>query len=426
MLQVNFIRENKERVLAGLKTRNYAGTRLEIVDQVLALDDRRKSTQTELDSILAANNKLSKEIGGLYKAGKREEAEGLKAQVESQKGKVKELEGALRQIKEDLTNGLLEIPNVPNPKVPAGNTDEDNEVFQDWPETLPEMGDKALPHWELGEKYNLFDFGLGAKITGAGFPLFRGTGARLQRGLINFFLDEAHKAGYEEIIPPLLVNEDSARATGQLPDKEGQMYHATKDNLYLIPTAEVPVTNVYRDVIISEKDFPIKMTGHTPCFRREAGSYGKDTKGLNRVHQFDKVEIVQIVHPDKSYDVLQEMLKHVEGLLQKLELPYRILTLCGGDLGFTSALTYDFEVYSAAQKRWLEVSSVSNFETYQSNRLKVRFKGTDKKTQLAHTLNGSALALARIVAALLENNQTEDGIKLPKALHSYVGMEVIC
>ena len=426
MLQVNFIRENKERVLAGLKTRNYAGARLEIVDQVLALDDRRKSTQTELDTILAANNKLSKEIGGLYKAGKRAEAEGLKAQVESQKGKVKELESAMRQIKEDLTNGLLEIPNVPNPKVPAGNTDEDNEVLQDWAGDLPDMGDKAQPHWELGEKYNLFDFGLGAKITGAGFPLFRGKGARLQRGLINFFLDEAHKAGYEEIIPPLLVNEDSARATGQLPDKEGQMYHATKDNLYLIPTAEVPVTNVYRDVIINEKDFPIKMTGHTPCFRREAGSYGKDTKGLNRVHQFDKVEIVQIVHPEKSYDVLQEMLNHVEGLLQKLELPYRILTLCGGDLGFTSALTYDFEVYSAAQKRWLEVSSVSNFETYQSNRLKVRYKGADKKTHLAHTLNGSALALARIVAALLENNQTEEGIKLPKALHSYVGMEVIC
>ncbi len=426
MLQVNFIRENKERVLAGLKTRNYAGARLEIVDQVLALDDRRKSTQTELDTILAANNKLSKEIGGLYKAGKRTEAEGLKAQVESQKGKVKELESAMRQIKEDLTNGLLEIPNVPNPKVPAGNTDEDNEVLQDWAGDLPDMGDKAQPHWELGEKYNLFDFGLGAKITGAGFPLFRGKGARLQRGLINFFLDEAHKAGYEEIIPPLLVNEDSARATGQLPDKEGQMYHATKDNLYLIPTAEVPVTNVYRDVIINEKDFPIKMTGHTPCFRREAGSYGKDTKGLNRVHQFDKVEIVQIVHPEKSYDVLQEMLNHVEGLLQKLELPYRILTLCGGDLGFTSALTYDFEVYSAAQKRWLEVSSVSNFETYQSNRLKVRYKGADKKTHLAHTLNGSALALARIVAALLENNQTEEGIKLPKALHSYVGMEVIC
>ncbi|MEM1121437.1 MAG: serine--tRNA ligase [Bacteroidota bacterium] len=425
MLQVNFIRANKDRVLAGLKTRNYTDARLGIVDTVLELDDRRKSTQTELDALLANNNKLSKEIGGLYRTGKREAAEGLKAQVDSQKGKVKELEAAVRQIKEDLTNALLEIPNVPNPKVPAGDTDEDNEVFQDWKGDLPDLGEEALPHWELGEKYKLFDFGLGAKITGSGFPLFRGQGARLQRGLINFFLDEAHQAGYEEFIPPLLVNEDSARATGQLPDKEGQMYHATKDNLYLIPTAEVPVTNVYRDVIINEKDFPIKMTGHTPCFRREAGSYGKDTKGLNRVHQFDKVEIVQIAHPEKSYEVLQEMLQHVEGLLKKLELPYRILTLCGGDLGFTSALTYDFEVYSAAQKRWLEVSSVSNFETYQSNRLKVRYKGADKRTHLAHTLNGSALALARIVAALLENNQTAEGIKLPKALHSYVGMDTI-
>lgn len=425
MLQVNFIRENKERVLAGMQTRNYKGERLAIIDEVLALDDRRKSTQTELDTMLANNNKLSKEIGGLYRQGKREEAEGLKAQVESQKGKVKELEATMRQIKTDLTNGLLEIPNVPHPNVPPGNSDEDNEIFQDWDKELLDLGKSALPHWELGKKYNLFDFELGVKITGAGFPLFRGKGARLQRGLINFFLDEAYKAGYEEIMPPLLVNEDSARATGQLPDKEGQMYHATKDNLYLIPTAEVPVTNVYRDVIINEKDFPIKMTGHTPCFRREAGSYGKDVKGLNRVHQFDKVEVVQIVHPEKSYEVLQEMVKHVEGLLIKLGLPYRILTLCGGDLGFTSALTYDFEVYSAAQKRWLEVSSVSNFETFQSNRLKVRFKGANKKTQLAHTLNGSALALARIVAALLENNQTAEGIRLPAVLHRYVGMEVI-
>ena len=425
MLQVNFIRKNKERVLAGLQTRNYKGERLAIVDTVLALDDRRKSTQTALDTILANNNKLSKEIGGLYRQGKREEAEGLKAQVESQKGKVKELEAAMRQIKTDLINGLLEIPNVPHSNVPPGNSDEDNEVFQDWDKELLDLGETALPHWELGKKYNLFDFELGVKITGAGFPLFRGKGARLQRGLINFFLDEASKAGYEEILPPLLVNEDSARATGQLPDKEGQMYHATKDNLYLIPTAEVPVTNVYRDVIINEKDFPIKMTGHTPCFRREAGSYGKEVKGLNRVHQFDKVEVVQIVHPEKSYEVLKEMVKHVENLLIKLELPYRILTLCGGDLGFTSALTYDLEVYSAAQKRWLEVSSVSNFETYQSNRLKVRFRGANKKTQLAHTLNGSALALARIVAALLENNQTEEGIRLPAVLHHYVGMEVI-
>ncbi len=425
MLQVNFIRANKERVLAGLQTRNYKADSVAMVDEVLALDDRRKSTQTELDTILANNNKLSKEIGGLYKQGKRAEAEGLKAQVESQKGKVKELEEAMRQIKTDLTNGLLEIPNVPHPTVPLGNSDEDNEVFQDWKEGLLDLDETALPHWELGKKYNLFNFELGVKITGAGFPLFRGKGARLQRGLINFFLDEAYKAGYEEIMPPLLVNEDSARATGQLPDKEGQMYHATEDNFYLIPTAEVPVTNVYRDVIINQKDFPIKMTGHTPCFRREAGSYGKEVKGLNRVHQFDKVEIVQIVHPDKSYEVLTEMVKHVESLLIKLELPYRILTLCGGDLGFTSALTYDFEVYSAAQKRWLEVSSVSNFETFQSNRLKVRFKGADKKTQLAHTLNGSALALPRIIAALLENNQTTEGINLPQVLHSYVGMEVI-
>ena len=425
MLQVNFIRANKERVLAGLQTRNYKADSVAMVDEVLALDDRRKRTQTELDTILANNNKLSKEIGGLYKQGKRAEAEGLKAQVESQKGKVKELEEAMRQIKTDLTNGLLEIPNVPHPTVPLGNSDEDNEVLQDWKEDLLDLGEAALPHWELGKKYNLFDFELGVKITGAGFPLFRGKGARLQRGLINFFLDEAYKAGYEEIMPPLLVNEDSARATGQLPDKEGQMYHATEDNFYLIPTAEVPVTNVYRDVIINEKDFPIKMTGHTPCFRREAGSYGKEVKGLNRVHQFDKVEIVQIVHPEKSYEVLKEMVQHVESLLIKLELPYRILTLCGGDLGFTSALTYDFEVYSAAQKRWLEVSSVSNFETFQSNRLKVRFKGGDKKTHLAHTLNGSALALPRIIAALLENNQTTEGIRMPKVLHNYVGMEVI-
>lgn len=425
MLQVNFIRDNKEQVIAGLQTRNYKGEGLAIVDKVLVLDDQRKSTQTELDTILAANNKISKEIGGLYKQGKREEAEGLKAQVENQKGRVKELEEEMRQVKVKLRDALLEIPNVPHPNVPPGNTDEDNEVFQDWSEDLPEMGADAQPHWELGKKYKLFDFELGVKITGAGFPLFRGKGARLQRGLINFFLDAAHKAGYEEFMPPLLVNEDSARATGQLPDKEGQMYHATKDNLYLIPTAEVPVTNVCRDVIINEKDFPIKMTGHTPCFRREAGSYGKEVKGLNRVHQFEKVEIVQIVHPDKSYEVLQEMVKYVEGLLQQLKLPYRILTLCGGDLGFTSALTYDFEVYSAAQKRWLEVSSISNFETYQSNRLKVRFKGSDKKTQLAHTLNGSALALPRIIAALLENNQTAEGIKIPKAIQSYVGMEII-
>ena len=421
MLQVNFIRANRDRVLAGLKIRNFKPENLKLLDYVLELDENRKQTQTELDTLLAENNKLSKEIGTLYRKGKSAEAEVLKANVEEKKVLVKELEGEMRQIKADLREGLLQIPNVPHPSVPPGNSDADNLVFQTWDEPLPSLGDDALPHWELAEKYNLIDFELGAKISGAGFPLFRGRGARLQRGLINFFLEEAFKAGYEEIAPPLLVNEDSARGTGQLPDKEGQMYYIEKDDLYLIPTAEVPVTNTYRNVIVEEKDFPIKLTGYTPCFRREAGSYGKEVKGLNRVHQFDKVEIVQIVHPDNSYDALKEMVAHVEGLLQKLELPYRILTLCGGDLGFTSALTYDFEVYSAAQKRWLEVSSVSNFETFQSNRLKVRFKDAGKKMRLAHTLNGSALALARIIAALLENNQTETGIKIPKALQPYMG-----
>ena len=425
MLQVNFIREHKNRVLAGLKIRNFEEEDLLIIDRILDLDDYRKKTKTELDSLLAENNKLSKEIGGLYHQGNREAAEELKAKVESHKGRVKELEEEMRQVKTKLTDGLLQIPNVPHASIPPGSCDKDNKIYQNWKGALPEKGEKALPHWDLGKKYKLFDFELGTKIAGAGFPLFRGNGSRLQRGLINFFLEEAYKAGYEEFTPPILVNEDSAQATGQLPDKEGQMYFVEKDNLYLIPTGEVPVTNVHRNVIVNEKDFPIKMTAYTPCFRREAGSYGKEVKGLNRVHQFDKVEIIQIVHPDKSYDTLKEMVKYVEGLLIKLELPYRILTLCGGDLGFTSALTHDFEVYSAAQKRWLEVSSVSNFETYQSNRLKVRFKGADKKTHLAHTLNGSALALPRIIAALLENNQTDKGIVLPAILHSYLGMEMI-
>jgi len=425
MLQVSFIRQHTDRVLSGLKTRNFKDENLGIIQEILTLDDQRKTTQQELDAILASNNKISKEIGGLFRQGKRAEAEELKSKVENQKDKVKELEEEMRKIKMALSDCLLAVPNVPHASVPAGNSEADNEIFKDWNIDLPDLGETALPHWELGKKYRLIDFELGAKIAGAGFPLFRGNGSRLQRGLINFFLDEAHKAGYEEFIPPLLVNEDSARATGQLPDKEGQMYHAEKDNLFLIPTAEVPVTNIYRDVIINESDLPIKMTGHTPCFRREAGSYGKEVKGLNRVHQFDKVEIVQIAHPDNSYEVLKEMVGHVEELLKKLELPYRILRLCGGDLGFTSALTFDFEVYSAAQKRWLEVSSVSNFETYQSNRLKVRFKGDDKKMHLAHTLNGSALALARIVAALLENNQTEEGIALPEVLHPYVGLSMI-
>lgn len=424
MLQVNFIRENKERVINGLKTRNYQEKDLAILDQAIALDDERKATQTQLDETLAERNRLSKEIGALYKTGKRQEADEIKAKVATLKEESTLLDEKLKTTIEALDQVLVTIPNVPHPTVPSGNTDEDNEVYQDWSEALPDLGDQALPHWELAKRYNIFDLELGVKITGSGFPLFRGKGAKLERALISFFLDEAHEAGYEEIIPPLLVNADTARATGQLPDKEGQMYHVQIDDLYLIPTAEVPVTNIYRDEILTVEDFPIKLTGYTPCFRREAGSHGADVRGLNRVHQFDKVEIVQIQHPDKSYETLQEMLKHVEGLLNKLELPFRILRLCGGDLGFTSALTFDFEVYSAAQKRWLEVSSVSNFETYQSNRLKLRFR-EDGKMQLAHTLNGSALALARIMAAILENNQTPDGIVIPKVLRPYTRFEII-
>ncbi len=425
MLQVSFINANKERILQGLKIRNFSDERLGIIDEVIAKDNDRKTTQVELDNLLAKNNQLSKEIGDLFKQGKRDEAEKMKAEVASLKDRTKELQEQMTRVKSELEALLLQIPNIPHPSVPAGNTDEDNEVRKDWTGALPELGDDALPHWDLAKKYNLIDFELGVKITGSGFPLFRGKGAKLQRALINFFLDEAHAAGYEEIIPPLLVNEASARGTGQLPDKDGQMYYAEKDDLYLIPTGEVPITNILRDEILDESAFPIKLTGHTPCFRREAGSYGKDVKGLNRVHQFDKIEIVQVQHPDKSYEALEEMLVHVEGLLNKLELPYRILRLCGGDLGFTSTLTFDFEVYSAAQKRWLEVSSVSNFETFQSNRLKLRYRDENRKTHLAHTLNGSALALARIVAALLENNQTADGIVIPEALRPYTRFDKI-
>ena len=424
MLEVNFISANKERVIEGLKVRNYSNEELGIIDQILQVDEQRKSIQTTLDQSLAERNNLSKEIGALFKTGKREEAEGLKAKVSELKEASSDLEEKFKSAKSRLEELLLSVPNVPHPSVPKGNTDEDNEVYKAWMGELPDLGPDAQPHWELARQYDIFDLELGTKITGAGFPVFRGKGARLTRGLINFFLDEASKAGYEEIVPPLMVNEDTARGTGQLPDKEGQMYYVEKDNLYLIPTAEVPVTNIYRDVIINEADFPIKLTGYTPCFRREAGSYGSHVRGLNRVHQFDKVEIVQIQHPDKSYDTLQEMLRHVEGIMEKLELPYRILRLCGGDLGFTSALTFDFEVYSAAQKRWLEVSSVSNFEAYQSNRMKIRFKD-GKSTRLAHTLNGSAMALARIVAALLENNQCPEGIRVPKVLHDYLGFDLI-
>lgn len=424
MLEINNIRNNRENVVRGLRVRNFSDEDLKIIDDILELDETRRRAQGELDNNLAESKKLAAQIGQLFKQGKGAEANELKAKVAILKEEAKALDAKMKEAAGQMEKHLLSVPNIPHKSVPAGNTEDDNEVARPWPGELPALPGDALPHWELAKKYKLFDLELGVKITGAGFPLFRGKGARLERALINFFLDEAAKAGYEEIIPPLLVNEASARATGQLPDKEGQMYHVTNDDLYLIPTAEVPITNILRDVIVDEKDFPIKLTGYTPCFRREAGSYGAHVRGLNRVHQFDKVEIVQVTHPDTSYEELDKMVEHVAGLLDKLGLPFRILRLCGGDIGFTSALTFDFEVWSAAQKRWLEVSSVSNFETYQSNRLKVRFKD-GKKTRLAHTLNGSALALARIVAALLENNQSPQGIHLPKVLHSYTGFDVI-
>lgn len=424
MLELRRIREQKEEVLEGLRVRNYSADQLEVIDDILNWDEKRRQSKTALDNILAESNRISKEVGLLMQQGKREEAESVKARVGDLKRQGKELEAALAEAEQKIDELLLTVPNIPNKQVPAGKTPEDNEVFKPWSKPMPDLGPEALPHWELGKKYNLFDMELGVKITGAGFPLYRGKGAKLQRSLINFFLDEAHKAGYEEILPPLMVNADSARATGQLPDKEGQMYYVTLDDLYLIPTAEVPVTNIFRDVILDPADFPVKLTGYTPCFRREAGSYGAHVRGLNRVHQFDKVEIVRLEHPDHSYKALDEMLHHVSGLLDKLELPYRILRLCGGDMGFTSAITYDFEVFSAAQKKWLEVSSVSNFETYQTNRMRLRFRD-GKENRLAHSLNGSALALARVVAALLENNQTPDGIRMPKALHSYLGFELI-
>lgn len=423
MLIPQFIRQNIELVKERLQVRGFKN--LGLIDQIIELDDKRKSLQHSFDESRAENKKIADQIGLLFKQGKREEATIAREKVAAQKTTIKAQEENLRQVKLDLDDLLYQVPNIPHESVPSGNTDADNEVYQAWNTELPDLGDAADPHWVLGERYDILNMELGAKIAGAGFPLYKGKGAKLQRALISFFLDEAEASGYVEILPPFLVSEASARATGQLPDKEGQMYHAVKDDLYLIPTAEVPITNIYRNVIVKEADFPIKMAGYTPCFRREAGSYGAHVKGLNRVHQFDKVELVRIAHPDTSYDDLMEMLDHVEGLLQKLELPYRILRLCGGDLGFTSALTFDFEVYSAAQKRWLEVSSVSNFETFQANRLKVRFKNKDKKTQLAHTLNGSALALARIVAAVLENNQTADGIVIPKVLLPYTHFERI-
>lgn len=421
MLELDVIRRDKERILTGLRKRNWQPGDLSLIGEILALDDKRKDIQTKADLLLAERNTLSKEIGELFKSGRQEEAQAKRERVTDLKEDIEVLQKEAEEVRLKLDAHLLNVPNIPHESVPAGSTEEDNEIYKDWQGDLPELPDDALPHWELAARYNLIDFQLGALLAGSGFALFRGQGARLERALINFFLDEATAAGYEEILPPLIVNADTARATGQLPDKEGQMYHIQSDDLYLIPTAEVPLTNIFRDAIVSADDLPLKLTGYTPCFRREAGSYGADVKGLNRVHQFDKVEIVQIQHPEKSYETLLEMVDHVSGILDKLRLPYRVVRLCGGDLGFTSALTYDFEVYSAAQEKWLEVSSVSNFETYQSNRLRLRFKNAKGKNQLAHTLNGSALALARVVAALLENNQSENGISLPEVLHGYTG-----
>ncbi len=425
MLELNDIRTNKTRIISGLRKRNWDDSATGIIDRILNLDDQRKSIQTQSDALLAERNVLSKQIGDLMRERKQQEADEAKIRVSELKSSIEDLQIQSEKVRTELEGLLITVPNIPHESVPAGKTPEDNEVARAWTSPLPTLHDGALPHWDLATKYNLIDFKLGVKITGSGFVVFRGKGAKLERSLISFFLDRAIAAGYEEIMPPLLVNADTARATGQLPDKEGQMYFAERDELYLIPTAEVPVTNIYRDEIVAEADLPIKLCGYTPCFRREAGSYGSDVKGLNRVHQFDKVEIVQLAHPDTSYDKLQEMVEHVATLLDALELPYRILKLCGGDMGFTSALTYDFEVYSAAQSRWLEVSSVSNFETFQSNRMQLRYKDAKGKNRLAHTLNGSALALARIVAALLENNQTPEGIRIPTVLQPYTGFIMI-
>lgn len=422
MLEITNIRNHAELIKQRLAVKNFA--ELGLVDDVLAADEKRRAIQKKLDDNLAQQNAIAKEIGDLFKQGKKDEADAKKHETATLKESSKTLNEELIAIEEEQKNILVRIPNTPNEKVPAGKTPEDNEVVKQVGE-IPVLFERALPHWDLAKKYDLFDLELGVKITGAGFPVYKGKGAKLQRSLVNFFLDEAITAGYAEIIPPHMVNEASAFATGQLPDKEGQMYHITLDQFYMIPTAEVPVTNIVRDEILEEKHLPLKYAAYSPCFRREAGSYGKDVRGLNRVHQFEKVEIVQIAHPDKSYEILEEMAKHVELLLQKLELPYRILRLCGGDMSFASALTYDFEVYSAAQKRWLEVSSVSNFETFQSNRLKTRFRDENKKTRLVHTLNGSALALPRIVASLLENHQTDKGVNIPIALRAYTGFESI-
>lgn len=423
MLQLNYIRDHKDETIQRLGVKNFKDAEL-IINQVIDLDNNRKAAQKQADDTKAEANNLARQIGELMKAGKREDAEILKAKTAELKNTEKSLDDKLKSIEQEVQKLLVTVPNLPHTSVPSGKTPEDNAVVFEHG-AIPVLHAGAQPHWELTTKYDLIDFELGVKLTGAGFPVYKGKGARLQRALINFFLDRATAKGYHEVQPPIVVNEDSGYGTGQLPDKEGQMYHVGIDNLYLIPTAEVPITNIYRDVILRESDLPIKNCGYTPCFRREAGSYGKDVRGLNRLHQFDKVEIVQIAHPSESYKVLEDMREYVAGLLMELELPFRTLKLCGGDMSFASALTYDMEVWSAAQQRWLEVSSVSNFETFQTNRLKCRYRDEKGKTQLAHSLNGSALALPRIVAALLENNQTETSIRIPKALVPYCGFDNI-
>ena len=422
MLELNFIRKNNKSIIEHLKVRNKDFR--DLILKVLDFDEQRRSAQFKLDNELSELNQLSKEIGEMFKSGQQQAAIKLKEQTILLKDSTKELKQHLVDLEKSIKEILYQIPNVPNQQVPSGNSEQDNVIVDSYGD-LPTLFPDAIPHWEIAKKYDLIDFELGVKITGSGFPVYIGKGAQLQRALINFFLNQAIENNYREVIPPLVVNEESGYATGQLPDKEGQMYHMQEDNLYLIPTAEVPITNIFRDTILRREDFPIKRVGYTPCFRREAGSYGKDVRGLNRLHQFDKVEIVQLALPENSYDVLDEMVEHVKSLLDKLKLPYRVVRLCGGDLGFTAALTYDFEVYSAAQQKWLEVSSVSNFETFQSNRLKLRYKDNNKKNKLVHTLNGSALALPRIMAALLENNQFDGGVAIPEALIPYTGFDSI-
>lgn len=422
MLPIQLFRTNKEQILEGLKKKNFKEP--ELVDQIIGVDEQRRALQVENDAIAASVNSASKAIGQLMAKGEKAQAEEMKAQVSNQKEQAKDIAQRLGELEKQLHDLVVRLPNLPHSSVPAGKTPEENVVVRSGG-TRPDLGVQKLAHWDLAAKYSLMDLELGTKITGAGFPVFMGQGARLQRSLINYFLNYNTEAGYKEVCPPFMVNEDSAYGTGQLPDKEGQMYHATEDNFYLIPTAEVPVTNIYRDTIIPEQELPVMMTAYSPCFRREAGSYGKDVRGLNRVHQFDKVELVQLTNPANSYDALEGMVLHVEKLLQSLGLEYRILRLCGGDMSFTSALTYDFEVYSAAQERWLEVSSVSNFESFQTNRMKIRFKDGSGKAQLVHSLNGSSLALPRIIACLLENHQTPEGIKIPVALQPYFGKEMI-